>query len=385
MRRAAISVLACVLAAASPPGAAAQGRSPSGRPDGSPTTGAGLLARLIEERPHLVVWPMAALLGDGTHEQRLDMRATWPATDTAPDVALHLLAGLNSGQEAYGRSGLRIDVRERLGPTRLTGSASVSAGSGAGPRQAFSLAIGSGIHAISFEVRTTWLQGGPTGINRTPESGVPNPGLPLPSRTHEGRYTDGELHAERPIGRAGIRFTGGQRFGGEAHGTPRWLFGVAEIPIRRRFGIALAGGTRPERVDLGQSGGRFAQLALRLDFSGAPRIEPVDPPDPLPATHAVVPLAPGRYQLLLHLPGARRVELKGDVTDWNVVSLHRSTRGDDVWETQFEKPSGIYHINIRVDGGDWIVPHGLVTVPDRFGGTVAVLILPPIEEVNDAE
>src|SRR5690606_29483395 len=101
MRRAAVAAVACALAAAaSPPGAAAQGRVPPGWPDESRGTRRGAFGWLIEQHPRLVVRPMAALLGAGTHEQRLNARATWPAADTAPDFALHLFAGLAAGRDA---------------------------------------------------------------------------------------------------------------------------------------------------------------------------------------------------------------------------------------------------------------------------------------------
>lgn len=383
MRRAAVAIVACALAAAAaPPGAAAQGRVPPGRPDESRGTRSGAFDRLFEEHPRLVVRPMAALLGDGTHEQRLNARATWPAADTAPDFALHLFAGLAAGRDAYSRSGLRFDIGRGLGPARLTGGATVAAGFGNGPSQAVSLRIGGGLPALRLEVRTTWLHGGPSASIRTLDSGA----LQLrPGEDYGGRYTDGEVDARHRLGTVALRLTAGQRFGGETRGTRQWLFGEAHIPVWHRFGIVVAGGVRPERVDLAQRGGRFAQLGLRMDIRSASKDpEPVRPPEARPAAPAVVPLEPDVYLVRLHVPGARRVELKGDLTDWDVVALRRSAQDPGVWEATFHKPAGVYHVNIRVDGGEWAVPPGLVAVPDRFGGSAGVLNLPPTEEENDA-
>lgn len=384
MRRAAVAVAACALAAAAlPPEAAAQGRLPPGWPDESHDTRSGVFDRLLEEDPRLVVRPMAAVLGDGTHEQRLNARATWPAADTAPDFALHLLVGLTTGRDAYTRSGLRFDVGQDVGPLRFTGGATVATGFGNGPRQAVALRIGGGLPALRLEVRTTWLHGGPSRSVRTVGPGELL--LSRPDDGYDGRYTDGELNARHRLGPVALRLTAGQRFGGETRGTRQWLFGEADIPVWRQFGIVLGGGVRPERADLAQPGGRFVQLGVRMDIRSARKDpEPIPPPDARPAAPAVVPIEPDVYLVRLHVPGARRVELKGDVTDWDVVALRRSAQDPDVWEATFHRPAGIYHVNIRVDGGEWAVPPGLVSVPDRFGGAVGVLDLPPIEEANDA-
>ena len=274
----------------------------------------------------------------------------------------------------------------RLGPTRMTGAASAITGSGAGPRQAISLSLGTGIRSLTFELRTTWFQGAPIDTSRTPVDSEPLPLLPGGSRTYDGHYTDGELHARRRLGPTGLRVTGGLRFGGDSHGPRRWLFGELDLPLWRRFGLLAAGGVRPERADLAQPGGRFAQLALRMDMS-SPRPELARAPRPdlaAPAATAVLPLAKGRYLLRFYLPGAQRVELKGDLTDWQVVALRRSSAGAGLWETTVEKPAGVYHVNIRVDGGEWTAPQGLAAVPDRFGGSAGVLALPPFQEEDHA-
>lgn len=385
MRRATLSFLACALATAiAPPTAAAQGRTAPGTPTDSRTPQDGLFERLAEQRPRLIVWPLATLVDGDRNQHRLDVRATWPAADTAPDFALHLLAGISSDRDTYSRSGLCIDVGGDLGPARVTGTAALSAGSGAGPGQAIALSLTAGRPALWLEFRSTWLDAGTTGTRRTRGDDALLPDLSQPAQPYDGRYTDAELNALQRVGPVALRLTGGQRVRGETDGTPRWLFGVADLPVWRRLGIVLAGGVRPERVDIAQPSGRFAQFGLRFDTHSArppaPVPEPLPTPDVLSSTHAVVPLGTDRYLVRLLVPGARQVELKGDITDWTVVPLRRSHRGDDVWEITIHKPAGVYHVNIRVDGGEWIVPPGLVAVPDRFGGSAGVLTFPPTKE-----
>lgn len=365
-------------------GAVGQVRGAPEWPDESRAPQAGLRERLLEHNPILVVRPMAAILGDGGHEQRILARATWPATDTTPDFALHLLAGLSLGRDGYSRSGIRIDAADHLGPVRLTGATTVSTGSGAGPRHAISITLAAGVPALRLDLRTTWLRDGRSSATRTLEPAAPTPGFPGPDHAYDGRYTDGELNARHRIGRVELRLTGGQRFGGNAHGTRTWLYGEAERLVWRRLGVQLSGGVRPARADLGQRGGRFAQLGLSMDTWATSSSAPV--PVPMPDRTAEMPsvevFEAGRYRVRLRVPGARRVELKGDITDWTIVALVRSEWAD-VWEITVHKPAGVYHINIRKDDGEWIVPPGLVAVPDRFGGSTGMLTLPPIKEVDD--
>jgi len=35
----------------------------------------------------------------------------------------------------------------------------------------------------------------------------------------------------------------------------------------------------------------------------------------------------------------------------------------------------VYRVNLRVDGGPWIVPPGLPSVVDEFGGAVGILTI----------
>ncbi len=69
------------------------------------------------------------------------------------------------------------------------------------------------------------------------------------------------------------------------------------------------------------------------------------------------------------------VELKGDLTDWQPVRMQPSRRDPGVWEVVIAVAPGLYHVNLRIDGGEWIVPPGLATVPDGFGGDTGLLAL----------
>jgi hypothetical protein len=36
---------------------------------------------------------------------------------------------------------------------------------------------------------------------------------------------------------------------------------------------------------------------------------------------------------------------------------------------------GKYQMNVRIDGGKWIVPKGLLSMSDEFGGAVGLLVV----------
>ncbi|MGE5100766.1 MAG: glycogen-binding domain-containing protein, partial [Deltaproteobacteria bacterium] len=70
-------------------------------------------------------------------------------------------------------------------------------------------------------------------------------------------------------------------------------------------------------------------------------------------------------------PSATAVELNGDFTHWQPVRLARGT--DGWWTITLQIAPGTYQVNIRVDGGPWVAPPGLLTSTDEFGGIVGIL------------
>ena len=61
---------------------------------------------------------------------------------------------------------------------------------------------------------------------------------------------------------------------------------------------------------------------------------------------------------MVRAPGARRVEVKGDFTDWQPLALTAS--GDGRYRYALGLPPGMHRFNLRVDGGEWGVPGGRV-------------------------
>jgi hypothetical protein len=117
-------------------------------------------------------------------------------------------------------------------------------------------------------------------------------------------------------------------------------------------------------------------MSLGLRFSSATfatRAAERSGSDASPSMFTVQREALGRYRLRLRIPRARLVELASDCTGWKPVVLTRE-RGDD-WEIVLPASAGSHLVNIRVDGGEWIAPPGLVAKTDDFAGAVGVFVV----------
>ena len=81
----------------------------------------------------------------------------------------------------------------------------------------------------------------------------------------------------------------------------------------------------------------------------------------------------GRYRLRVKIAGARIVELASDCTRWQPMVLAHER--DNEWEIVLPVSAGSHLVNIRVDGGQWIAPPGLVAKTDDFAGVVGVFVV----------
>jgi hypothetical protein len=70
---------------------------------------------------------------------------------------------------------------------------------------------------------------------------------------------------------------------------------------------------------------------------------------------------------------ARRAEVMGDFTDWRPEPLVALRGGR--WAHQVALSPGVHHLNVRFDGGPWLVPAGAIPVDDEFGGTVGLVVV----------
>lgn len=87
---------------------------------------------------------------------------------------------------------------------------------------------------------------------------------------------------------------------------------------------------------------------------------------------AISNIASGRYRITLRSLTAHAVEFASDCTGWKPVPM---TRENDTWIVELPIVVGSHRANIRVDGGAWIAPPGLMTTDDDFAGHVGLFVV----------
>ncbi len=111
-------------------------------------------------------------------------------------------------------------------------------------------------------------------------------------------------------------------------------------------------------------------LARRLGPDARPRDAAPSPPA------APVAVVVGDT-LVLRLPAAAHVEaplVAGDFTGWSPVVM---TRDGSLWTARIPVRPGVHHYGFRTAAGVWFLPPGVPAVDDGFGGTAAVVTVPP--------
>ncbi|MDQ6885805.1 MAG: glycogen-binding domain-containing protein [Gemmatimonadota bacterium] len=192
-------------------------------------------------------------------------------------------------------------------------------------------------------------------------------GYPPESR---GPYTDAvtALHLTRGVVELDGSF--GRRFSRPEEETSTWhVSGTLWMSSQ----LALIASAGRYAADIPQSipGAQFVTVALRM------RTRP-----PALAASLAVALATGfevrggadsPRLIRVRAHGARRVELMGDFTDWLPVDLTSTV--EDEWEVLLPISAGTHRVNLRIDGGAWVVPPGVTAITDDFNGIVGLLVI----------
>ena len=120
---------------------------------------------------------------------------------------------------------------------------------------------------------------------------------------------------------------------------------------------------------------RYATIGIRLS---AERHGPVallrTPPPVLAGEASLIAVRSGSDVVLrVHAPGAKQIEIMGDLTGWEPRALtHRDAR----WELRLTTQPGAHHVVVRIDGGAWMAPANLPRLDDELGGTVGLIVIP---------
>jgi len=197
------------------------------------------------------------------------------------------------------------------------------------------------------------------------------------STAHTGR---GPLALDASLGARFASRGGGRGVFGEASAT---------LAVGERTVLFVAGGRYPTDPVSGSVAGRYVSGGVRLRLASPARLSarttipsasrPGTPADGDPVADVRLELLPrpnGVVRLVLYVAStsAAGVELAGDFTDWQPLQLRRSANG--MWETVLAIPSGVHRLNVRIDGGAWIVPAGLTRAADDFGDEVGIMTVP---------
>jgi hypothetical protein len=187
------------------------------------------------------------------------------------------------------------------------------------------------------------------------------------------------LHWER--GPLDLDASVGARLRTRTDAARRWGAASATVWLTRTLGLVAAGGTSPETFLQGFSNMRYATLGLRV--SSTPRGRAAARPRPTRAERRTPPAASrlvvlhdagtATRTLRLVSPGATRVELMADFTDWLPVTLERIA--PDVWELPTRVAPGTYRVSVRVNDGAWTAPPGVPGRKDEFGGEGGVVVV----------
>jgi hypothetical protein len=199
------------------------------------------------------------------------------------------------------------------------------------------------------------------------------------------RYADMELAVHRFLSRGEVGAALGARAGQGLIGPARstaWGSIAGVLWLAPRVGIVASAGTYPPDLAQGFPNGRYVSLSMRLDSHPWRRREL---PEHVSMSRDEAPLRDGIGQfaaassgdqrtIRVRAPRANRVELAGDVTNWTPVAL--TSTGNGWWTITLAVPAGVHPVSLRIDGGPWVAPPGLVAVTDEFGGTSGMWNVP---------
>jgi hypothetical protein len=202
------------------------------------------------------------------------------------------------------------------------------------------------------------------------------------------KYVDGQLSLSWTHERLDLGALIGTRFGDQLTslgGTARtWGNLTAVASLTPRFALVVSGGTYPIDPTQGFPGGRFVSASIRLATRRVRETPPTQTeqaqietgaPEGVPAVASFVAERShaGWVTLRVNAPRAKLVEVNGDFTSWTPVRLERAS--DGLWSATFPINPGKYQMNLRLDGGKWLVPPGLLSMVDEFGGSTGLLVI----------
>ena len=153
--------------------------------------------------------------------------------------------------------------------------------------------------------------------------------------------------------------------------SEQWFSAVASYRVTSNTLLRASVGEYPTDFIRQLPNGSYASVGVRFEHGKRQQVDWYQPPD-LPAFR-VDTIAGGARVIRIRAPRALKVELSGDFTDWIPLPMHALSGGG--WELVLPIAPGTYRVSVRVDGGSWTAPPGLVPVQDEFSGEVGVVVI----------
>ncbi len=206
--------------------------------------------------------------------------------------------------------------------------------------------------------------------------------------THIGDTVYSDIEGTAHWQRGRVEFDGVLGVRGWSRGAGHGVYGeaTAAYALSAWLALVVSGGRYPTDPTRGSVSGRYFSATLRMTALPWRSRQPVFTPRVVPRWHApangsdpahvTIEVHDCRcgervHTLLVRASEASNVEIAGDFTDWEPVSL--SPGDGSKWTLTLPLPPGTFRFNIRIDGGVWLVPAGLLRLIDEFGGAVGLL------------
>ena len=141
---------------------------------------------------------------------------------------------------------------------------------------------------------------------------------------------------------------------------------TATMALARAVALQAAAGSYPSNRVTGTFGGSFASIGVSLRS-----LRRLDNEDAAPLVRGAPALVAGARRLAIQAPGAHRVEIAGDWNNWTPSPA--TLAGDGTWYSDVRLQPGEHRYAFRIDGKRWMVPEGVASVDDGFGGRSALV------------
>lgn len=218
------------------------------------------------------------------------------------------------------------------------------------------------------------------------------------------QYTDVEAGVRLVRDRAEVGIALGTRTGRstgivDLGGSTAWGTVATTVWMTSTLALTVSAGTYPVDAAMRFPGGRFASAGMRVAFgrgagatttrasapteartdnvgrsgdTGAPRENSARPELSIAKSTG----SGTTRTLRIGVPTtATKMEVAGSFNNWTAVPMTRTAAG--IFSVTLDLPAGQHEIAVRVNGGAWIAPQGLVVLRDEFGGESGVLVIDP--------